>query len=350
MKKDIFTLNKNLFTEKPKIPLSKEQKYFIQLYKEKIKDGKYNFEDVNCHYCEKNESLIISNYDRYGLPYTSNLRKSCGLIYTSPRKNQLSYNNFYNELYRGIYKSIYSKNTMENFFHSQVKMGYQIYDFIESHVNKNKISSVLEVGCGMGGILLPFKEKNIQILGVDYGSKYIKFGKDKNLNLEIGGIKNIKEKKFDCIIYSHVFEHVLNLQEELAEIKKRLNPQGVLFIAVPGILNLERNYHFDLNRYLQNAHTFNFSLQTLNNLLLKSGFGLIKGNETIEALFSLNGKKTLWKNDFERVLTKLKHYETKKNELSFGFIQLRLKETLYFMGLWNMFFQVYLKLRQINNI
>ena len=342
MEENFIILNKNLFKDKPKVFLSRDQKINIKKFKEKISLEEYKFEQIGCEYCKKKNSVIISKYDRYGFPYSSNLCKSCGLIYTSPRLQQKSYNKFYDDLYRKIYCDAFSKNTDEEFFKSQILNGRDIYDFISQNSNINEISTILEVGCGMGGILVPFKEKNIKTLGIDYGSEFVEFGRSKNLNLQIGGIEKIKDQTFDCIIYSHVFEHILDLEKELFEIKKRLKPNGILFIAVPGVLNLKKNYFSDLNRYFQNAHTYNFSLLTLNNILTKSGFSLIKGNENIEALFinkPIKGKSKT--NDFDRILSKMKIYESEKKQLSFKIIKKKITEFIYIMGLYKITLKIY---------
>ena len=178
-------------------------------------------------------------------------------------------------------------------------------------------SRVLDVGCGMGGLLVPFKENNFSIYGVDYGSDYVEYGKSKNLNLGIGGIKDVN-KKFDVIIYSHVLEHILDLQSELFEIKKRLNKKGVLYIEVPGVLNLNNDYRNDLNRYFQNAHTYNFSLITLKNVLTSNGFELICGNENVESLFKASNVSNSIINDYDRLINELKKLNFKSKIWAFS--------------------------------
>ena len=215
-------LNKRLFEEKPKIQLSKNQIKEINILKKKISNNEYTYETVDCECCGSKEKIVISNFDRYGLPYVSNLCKSCGLIYTSPRFDQKSYNKFYDTQYRYIYTSYPINQSKEDFFRNQVSRGRTVLDFVLKNNPNKDINSVLDVGCGMGGLLVPFKEKNFKVYGIDYGSEYVEYGKRHDLNLNVGGITDIDEK-FDIIIYSHVFEHILDLGSELTEIKKRLN-------------------------------------------------------------------------------------------------------------------------------
>ena len=301
--------NKKSFQENPKISLSTEQVNEIANLKEKISNNEYTYEEVFCECCGGERKIILSNYDRYGIFYKSNLCNDCGLIYTSPRFDQSSYINFYDSQYRKIYAKYPLIQTQKDFYEKQVNKGQKILNFIEKHHNSKKINSVLEVGCGMGGILKPFKENGCEVLGVDFGSEYIDFGKSQELSLRVGGINNINGK-FDLIIYSHVFEHILNLNDELHEIKKRLKPNGVLYIEVPGIFNL-KGYRYNLNRYFQNAHTFNFSLTTLNNILNNNGLELVYGNEKIESLFKSSDCSHNIVNDSQRIIKEISNLKFK---------------------------------------
>lgn len=62
-----------------------------------------------------------------------------------------------------------------------------------------------------------------------------------------------------------------------------------MFIAVPGIKELVRNYNNDFMLYLQNAHVYHFTLRTLEQVMNKYGFGLSVGTEEVSALFKYTG-------------------------------------------------------------
>ena len=97
----------------------------------------------------------------------------------------------------------------------------------------------------------------------------------------------------DIIIYSHVLEHILNINQELKIIRKVLSFNGILYIEVPGIKTLKMRYNHDFLRYLQNAHTFYFTLNTLTNILFKNGFVKIVGNNQVKSIF----KKAIYKKE-----------------------------------------------------
>lgn len=103
---------------------------------------------------------------------------------TNPMMTQDSLNKFYaednGELYRG------SKYATISFFDRQYNRGKRIIEFINKHANISmKGKSVIEVGCGAGGILASFKDEGAEVFGIDLGNDYLEFGREKyRLNLE----------------------------------------------------------------------------------------------------------------------------------------------------------------------
>ena len=63
---------------------------------QKVKEKSYTFEEVNCSICNSSKKELLGEKDRYGLYFPVNVCCDCGLVYTSPRMTQTSYNEFYN--------------------------------------------------------------------------------------------------------------------------------------------------------------------------------------------------------------------------------------------------------------
>ena len=250
----------------------------------KIKDSMYLFEHVNC-FCESQDFYLLAKKDRFGLPVDTVICKKCGLLLTNPRMTRKSYDEFYDMEYRRLY--VGEQDLIEEFFEEEVKVGRLIINFISQKILIN-YQSVLEIGCGAGGILLPFMESGCEIMGIDLGSQYVSYGSNQGLNL-----KNVSTQElltdfkgyFDVIILNHVLEHFLNLKDELSTVWDLLKPGGVVYIAVPGVKNLIRSYNCDFLQFLQNAHTFHFCLGTLEQVMNECSFELLYGNEDIKSLF-----------------------------------------------------------------
>jgi len=277
-----------------------QQKMKTQVVK-KLDDDVYQFENIKCPICDKNDKECIGEKDRYGLSYTTNICTECGLIYTDPRMNQSSYNEFYNTEYRKLY--VGKERATEAFFNAQKNKGEKIYSYLKENNLIKKECFVLEIGCGAGGILEIFRNKGHKVKGSDLGQEYIEYGiKNHGLDLELGFLSDINLKqKPDIIIYSHVLEHILDLNTELQTIKKSITKDTIVYIEVPGLKEIHKNYESNILKYFQNAHTFHFTLETLTNLFSKNGFELICGNQFVQSAFRLTNKVIPIKSDHKEV-------------------------------------------------
>lgn len=213
--------------------------------------------------------------------------------------NQASYNEFYNVEYRKLYGG--NETATSDFFNAQRTKGERIYKFLQNnHLIKGKSLFVLEVGCGAGGILDTFKSKGHKVKGLDLGEEYIEYGKkNHNLELEVGILSDLNIDGIpDIIIYSHILEHILDLKAEFQAIKKIIDKDTIVYIEVPGIKQIHKNYESNILRYFQNAHIFHFTLETLNNLLGENGFELLHGNQFVQSAFKLTNKPYSIKSDY----------------------------------------------------
>ena len=101
--------------------------------------------------------------------------------------------------------------------------------------------NILEIGCGEGGILLPFAEKGCSVTGVDLAEGKIANAKRFFAELNMSGtfiasdIFKLKEleNSFDLIICHDVIEHIGNKDMFLHNLRKYLTPSGIIFMAFP---------------------------------------------------------------------------------------------------------------------
>ena len=290
----------------------------------KVDTGVYKFEEIACPVCASAEKEGIGEKDRYGLFYKTNLCTSCGLVYTSPRMTQEAYNEFYNLEYRKLY--VGKETATDAFYEDQKRKGEKIYHFLqEQKLISDSPLFVVEVGCGAGGILGFFREKGHTVKGIDLGEEYIAYGKDVHgLDLEAGALSQHKfDKKPDIIIYSHVLEHILDLNKELETIKEVISKDTLVYIEVPGIKEVHENYKSNILRYFQNAHTFHFSLETLTNLFAKNGFRLIKGNQFVQSVFIQSDAPTDFQNDYSKAKQYILDLENKRKFFPYAMIKIK---------------------------
>ena len=160
---------------------------------------------------------------------------------------------------------------------------------------KKKRLMVFDIGCGAGGVLFAFQQVNWQVAGVDFGEEYLEYGLRQGVeHLFKGTSEELVRfgKKANLIILSHVLEHFFDLRSEIGAMNQLLEPDGIVYIEMPGIKSLDTPYGGDLLRLLQNAHTYYFNLNTLENVMNSCGFELIYGNEVIESIFKIAHRET----------------------------------------------------------
>jgi len=277
---------------------------------EKVRKQVYRFESVPCCICSGMSFVTIAEKDRYGLYFSVKLCRFCGLIQTNPRMDHESYAEFYNEEYRLLYGG--KTKPSEEFFADQYHRGVEILNFlIAQGISMNRIHSVLEVGCGAGGIVKVFQDFGCAAKGIDLGREYLDFGRSRyGLKLEPVVIQDISdEEQFDLIIYSHVFEHLLRPVEELQKLRRLLRQDGLLVVELPSVKNVHNAYQGDFLLLLQNAHTYHFTLTTLRNLMGIRGFSLFAGNEYVRAVFAKSDQVHQTDSDYIPVLEYLDQIE-----------------------------------------
>ena len=250
----------------------------------KLLSGIYALEDVAC-FCGSNSDVLLAERDRYGLRVSTVICTQCGLIRANPRMTQRAYKSFYDCEYRSLYTGI--PKPSESFFREQYIRGARIYSLVKHYIDGG---TVFDIGCGAGGVLSAFQQANWQVAGVDFGEEYLEYGLRQGVeNLFKGTSEELFRfgKKANLIILSHVFEHFLDIRSEIGTINQLIDPEGLIYIEIPGIKSLYRTYEGDFLRLLQNAHTYYFNLSTLEYVLNSCGYELIQGNEVIESLFKI---------------------------------------------------------------
>jgi SAM-dependent methyltransferase len=276
----------------------------------KVDIGSYNFEDVECCVCKVSQTELLAKKDRYGLKLSVVICKNCGLIFTNPRMNQNSYARFYDSEYRDLYHGY--KAPFEDLFDEQLIRAGKITRFLSEISVNFEGKHIFEVGCGAGGILEHFRAQyNCQVAGCDFGSEGVRYGVEKHLlHIQEGDLENIRlQWKPDIIIYSHVFEHIVDLNKECQKIRACLGENGGVYIEIPSVKNIRLVYKWDFLRLLQNAHTYHFTLRTLRNVMEKNGFAFVGGNEFAQAYFVKGALASSIENDYDNVMNFLKRTE-----------------------------------------
>ena len=117
-----------------------------------------------------------------------------------------------------------------------------VIPYIEPHSPISKDTTVLEIGCGEGGNLLPFLDKGCKVTGIDLSKGKIEKGieffashpKRDNLTLIAENIYSRNDLgKFDVIFLRDVIEHIPNQEYFMSYFKCFCHADTVVFFAFP---------------------------------------------------------------------------------------------------------------------
>ena len=295
----------------------------IASFNDKVRQGLYAIETVPC-LCGSHELSIMASRDHFGLWCPIVLCKRCGLVFANPRLTADAYEQFYasNE-YRFIYDGEDYLEHAEK--HFEDGYGEHIFADVAPIMQQRGLSTVLEIGCGAGWNLAPFKRQGYEVLGYDYSPTLVSLGKKRGLNLLSGSFNVDSAKKYDVIILNHVIEHFPNIIDKMKEIINKLNHQGIIYIGVP---NVYKYLQFVLPHvYYFSPKTFAYYIQMCGLRSIKSGsaqdihmFGIFEISNCPKETVSLN-------NEYYVMMVKILKYKL-KSRLTCVLEKLNLKDPL----------------------
>ena len=285
-------------------------RYIAQVI-QKLSTGYYPRESVRC-FCgaDFNDTTLVER-DRFTIPHRMVMCNECALIRANPRMTKAAYEEFYNEEYRPIYDGWEFGENGQNdhfIFMRQAEDGVDFKTFLKYFGIKPRV--LIDIGCNMGGFLVPFKEEGATVYGVEINRHSIAYGKSRGLSF----IESIEEAiakgiKADVIVLEQSIEHYLDL-EQIGKLHKLLAPKGVLYIGTPGLFRAK------LATLFQNAHTYQFIGETLNYVLSRFGFEPIYLDENIHSLWGHEwGQAVYVKKPQEWIRYIVEHLEQKEKRV-----------------------------------
>jgi len=172
------------------------------------------------------------------------------------------------------------------------KKGYSGYrpDIIK-HIPENA-TSILDVGCGEGGLGKTLKEKNpaINVAGIDGDPNLLEKAKVNLDHVIIGDLNAedifspLEQQTFDVIIFADVLEHLYDPHQVLMLAKKYLNNNGTVIISLPNIRHWSTFWYVFVRGYwpentrgiFDKTHINFFARKNILTLIDSAGFQVVK--------------------------------------------------------------------------
>jgi len=143
--------------------------------------------------------------------------------------------------------------------------------WMRTHLKLN--SKVLDYGCGSGGFVKYLRGNSINAYGYDPN---INFNGD-DFASYLTNTGSWKRQKYEIIILWHVLEHAHNPFDLIKSLKKHLNKNGKIYIAIPNFKSYDSKYYgkywagYDLPR-----HLWHFSRKSIYQIAKKNNFKIKK--------------------------------------------------------------------------
>lgn len=188
----------------------------------------------------------------------------------------------WNQVPVDYYQNGISNNILQRLWHNgKLKAVTQLIE--DSGVSPKKI---IDVGCASGWFLSKLWEKypKASHTGIDVYKPAIEYGQRVYNRLKLicvdGHNLPFKDKSFDLVTCTEVLEHVQDPKKILLEIKRVLTPKGEAIIEMDSgnfLFRIAWYWWTNLRRGVwRDSHIHTFNADVLQNLILKSGFLIVR--------------------------------------------------------------------------
>lgn len=222
--------------------------------------------EQRCDLCEGADFEALVTGTRFGVEAPIVMCRRCGLTFQHPRPEANALASFYRDEYRTLYCGL--EDPSDDFVAEQERRGQVILERVNAS-RGGPPGRVLDVGCGAGGTLLPFRAAGWTVMGVEPGS-FGEWGR-RELGLDIRPIADLADldgAEFDVVVISFVLEHVPSPADVLAHANRLVGPQGRVYVEVPNLATASGA----VDEYFHVAHLTYFTPDTLAAALRRAGF------------------------------------------------------------------------------
>jgi SAM-dependent methyltransferase len=194
----------------------------------------------------------------------------CGFVYADPAATQLDYDRFYCEWSKYDHSATATGSGVSTY--DAARLTTTASDI--ARALPSRAASILDVGCATGGLLAALRDHGFTAAaGLDPSPRCVAACRDRGFEAYAGSIASASAQmpKFDCLVFSHVLEHVYDIPAFFMSARRLLAPGGYLYLETPDAARYV-DYLYAPFQEFNTEHINHFSARTLENTARRFGF------------------------------------------------------------------------------
>jgi SAM-dependent methyltransferase len=208
----------------------------------------------------------------YPLPaeYNVVVCRRCGFVYADPDATQRDYDRFYREWSKYDDSATATGSGVSTY--DAARLATTAADI--QRALPSRAASILDAGCATGGLLTALRDRGFTaVAGLDPSPRCAAACRDRGFEAYVGSIASAPAHmpKFDCVVLSHVLEHVYDIPAFFAAARNLLAPGGYLYLETPDATRYD-DYLYAPFQEFNTEHINHFSPRALENTAQHFGF------------------------------------------------------------------------------
>lgn len=189
----------------------------------------------------------------------------------SPSKTTLFYDDYHKKNDR--FNKVISRNNFTYFY--ILELLHKPYVLRKLH------GRVLDVGCGVGTLVLYSSKWAKYVVGLDVSERAIAISEEARRHLQLKSVRFVRSEissyigAFDCILCTEVIEHVPDDETFLETLHSNLADQGLLVLTTPSSESLLYKLGFYKSFDAEVGHLRRYTEASLTELLKAKGFRIV---------------------------------------------------------------------------
>jgi 2-polyprenyl-3-methyl-5-hydroxy-6-metoxy-1,4-benzoquinol methylase len=212
--------------------------------------------------------------DGYPLPseYNVVVCRRCGFVYADPAASQADYDRFYCEWSKYDDSATATGGGLSPY--DAARLSTTASDI--ARVLPSRAATILDAGCATGGLLTALRARGFTaVAGLDPSPRCTAACRDRGFEAYVGSISAASVPahmpKFDCVVFSHVLEHVYDIPAFFDAARGLLAPGGYLYLETPDSTRYV-DYSYAPFQEFNTEHINHFSALALDNTARRFGF------------------------------------------------------------------------------